>query len=332
MKSPSSTPGIIHFGDRIGASKFGHKMTRELYAVPSRKPKERSRREQVGEELWADIAWSYRDDEHAEHSDAYLLVQRDVALRNFDLSMAHFASLEAEEFETALQKVLDAEPGLKPVESLRDWEGVSGVYVMVMDEYKQFYVGQAGDIRKRVRTHWTGRKAFDRLLFGSKYSSVFPADEMRALDTTRLYAVSDSGRSRFDIEQRVEAAADQRFCLNRIAGGEASGLTMMLAMPRLKGRTLGVTAVPMTRDEYSLAWDGIRDMISGADGGDRATLVPRLAAMDMQIYAVTREDGSTLFWSRRDSISGAVPGGRLTAEEFTAFLEALGETVVWPEG
>lgn len=329
MTSLPSIPGVEHFGDIFRASKFGHKMIRDLYAYPGRKPKERSKREQLGEALWTNIAWSYRDDEHAEHSDAYLLVQRDAALRNFDLSMAYFASLDAGEFEEALQKVLAAEPRLVPVKSLPAWERDTGVYVMVFDEYKQLYIGQANDIRKRIRQHLTGRKSFDRLLFGSKYTSVFPVDELRALDMTRLYAVSSF--QTLDIERRLEAAADQRFCLNRIAGGEAGGLTMMLALPRLKGRAHGVSALSLSADEYSQARDAVDDMISGTGGGDRAALVTRLAALNMEIYSVIREDGSSTFWSRRDTILHAVQTGAMTTTEFKAFLEVMGETVIWPD-
>lgn len=326
MKSLPLIPGIEHFDDQIRAHRLGHKMTRELYGYPNRKPHQRWRREQMSEKMWDDAGWTYRDAEHAEHSDAYLLVQRDAALRNFDLSLAHFETLDPAEFESALQDVLATDERFTPVESLRDWDGVSGAYVMVFDEYRQFYIGKSDDIRKRVRSHWVGRKGFDRLLFGNKYSSIFPVDEMRALDTTRIYAVRSSRP--FSVEERAEKAADPRFCLNRIAGG-GGPLTMMMALPRLAGRAHGVTATPMTRDEYSWAWDEVNDMIT-APTGDRASLVDRLASMDMQIYAITRDDGTTAFWSRRDVIAGSVVAGDLTVEEFTQFLEAQGETITWP--
>lgn len=328
MKALPLVPGTEHFDDQIRSHRLGHKMTRGLYGYPNRKPHQRYRREQMSKDMWEGSAWGYRDEEHAEHSDAYLLVQRDRALRNFDLSMAHFETLDGDDFEAALQKVLATDKRFVPVESLTSWNEVPGVYIMVFDEYRQFYVGQSDDIRKRIRSHWTGRKGFDRLLFGSMYSSIFPVDELRALDTTRIYAVHSSRP--FSLEERAEKAADQRFCLNRIGGGEGGPLTMMLALPRLKGRTHGVTSNPMTWAQYSQAWDELEAMISGTDGGGRDGLVARLAAMDMVIHSVTREDGSQFFWSRRDSVSGAVRSGELTVPEFTAFLEVMGETVIWP--
>lgn len=145
---------------------------------------------------------------------------------NFDLSMSYFASLNVEEFEEALGHVLAKGRTFKPVQSLKDWDGVAGAYVMVFDEYRQFYVGKADDIRRRIKQHWGARKHFDRLIYGTKYDSIFPADELRALDTTRIFAARS--RNPFAVEQRAEKAADQRFCLNRMNGGSPSPMMLML--------------------------------------------------------------------------------------------------------
>jgi hypothetical protein len=36
-------------------------------------------------------------------------------------------------------------------------------------------------------------------------------------------------------------------------------------------------------------------------------------------------------WSRRDAIACAAARGELSVEEFAAFLEAMGEIIIWPE-
>ena len=59
---------------------------------------------------------------------------------------------------------------------------------MVLDLYKQAYTGQAADIRMRIKRHWSGTKQFERLIFGTKESSVLSIDSFRALDTTRIFA------------------------------------------------------------------------------------------------------------------------------------------------
>jgi hypothetical protein len=108
LKKPSHVAAdrLEHFGEPLRSSKLGHRMTRETYAYPSRKQNQRFTREQLGERAWQNRAWKFRDEDHSEYSDAFLLVQRDIALSNFDLSMRYFDSLEASDFETALEHVL----------------------------------------------------------------------------------------------------------------------------------------------------------------------------------------------------------------------------------
>lgn len=322
-------PSLEHFDEQTRGSKFGHKMTRELYAYPSRSQKQRPKRELLGEDLWNGTAWVYRDEEHTQHSDLYLLVQRDAALVNFDLSMSYFASLDVGEFEAALEQVLAKGRSFKPVQSLKDWDGVEGAYVMVFDEYRQFYVGKADDIRKRIKQHWGTRKSFDRLVFGSKYDSIFPVDELRALDTTRIFAARSTNP--YAVEQRAEKAADQRFCLNRMAGGSASPLTLMLTAINPRNRANGVASVTLSWEDYDRAWDGVVDVIAQSRSSCGSSLVDVLASLDMTVYSVERKDGSQFMWSRRDAIAGAAVRGELSVDEFAAFLEAMGETIIWPE-
>lgn len=331
MSNPTrvSFPNCEHFGEQIRGSKLGHKMTREWFGHPNRKPKDRLKREMFGEDFWAASAWVYRDEEYTQHSDAYLLVQRDAALVNFDLSMSYFASLDVDEFEEALGHVLAKGRTFKPVQSLKDWDGVAGAYVMVFDEYRQFYVGKADDVRRRIKQHWGARKPFDRLVYGTKYDSIFPADELRALDTTRIFAARS--RNPFAVEQRAEKAADQRFCLNRMNGGSPSPMMLMLSGLNAHRRPNGVTSVPMSWDDYDRAWDGVVDTVAQAGASDGSSLVDQLAGLDMTIYSVPRKDGTRFLWSRRDAIAAAVARGELSVEEFAAFLEAMGETIIWPE-
>ncbi|MCW2134997.1 GIY-YIG nuclease family protein [Arthrobacter sp. VKM Ac-2550] len=321
--------GVEHFGEELRGSKLNYKMTRDLYAYPSRSQHQRAHREVLGEQLWENIAWAYRDEEHTRHSDAYLLWQRDKALRNFDLSMRYFESLDPDEFETALEHVLAKGRTFKPVESLPDWDGTEGAYVMVFDDYKQFYIGQSNNVRKRIKQHWGGRKSFDRLIYGGVYNSIFPVDELRALDNTRIYAARSTNP--YAPEERAEKAADQRFCLNRMTGGEATPLALMLTALSPRSRTHGVVSVPLSFEEYERERVGLASKIAQTPPPHRSALIAELAGMDMTIYSVTPETGAPFMWSRRDGIAGAVPRGELSVEEFTSFLEAMGEKVIWPK-
>lgn len=324
-----SSRGIEHFGELLRGTKFGHKMTRRLYAYPNRSTHERLTQQEVGEELWERTAWAYSDRAHKRHSDAYLLVQRDAALVNFDLSMQYFSSLDTGEFETALDHVLAKGRTFKPVQSLQDWDGVAGAYIMVFDEYRQFYIGQSEDIRKRIKKHWGSRKNFSRLIFGSKYESILPVDELRATDTTRIFAARS--RNPHAVEERTEKVADQRFCLNRMAGGSATPLKLMLTAVNPRQRCIQPASLRLSFEEYERARDGVANMVAQTGPSRGPSLVAGLASLDMSIYSVDDADGSVFLWSRRDSISSAAARGELAVDEFASFLRALGEEIIWPE-
>lgn len=326
--APKGSVGVVHFGERLRASKFGHLMTREMYAYPSRSPHSRRRREDMPDGLWEGVSWAYADEEHTTLSDAFLLTQRDAALVNFDLSLRNFASLDPGEFELALERVLAAGGRFTPVQSLADWDGVEGVYVLVFDEYRQFYVGQSGDLRKRIKGHWTKRKSFDRVLFGGPYDSILAVDELRALDTTRIYALATTNPS--DLERRTEAAADRRFCLNRMMGGdpdEAAAIAMAVS-PR--NRTHIGPATILAREAYESSVEHIAQVIARPRPAGDEGLASELAALDMTMFAVARDDGSEFMWSRRDAIRRAARRGDLSTADYELFLNAMGETVVWP--
>ncbi|AZZ40960.1 hypothetical protein C0Z11_00125 [Acidipropionibacterium jensenii] len=305
-------------------------MTRDQYAYPNRHNNSNFLpRVLYSVEEWESRAWAFRNDDHTEYSDAFLLVKRDQALVNFDLSMSYFDSLDAEEFEDALERVLSKGRTFKPVTSLSDWEGVEGCYIMVFDHYKQFYVGTAGNIRQRIKQHWYLRKPFDRVIFGTPYDSIFPVDELRPLDTTRLYAARSRNPS--SMEERVEKAADRRFCLNRIGGGELTPLKVALSILDPHTRPLGARVAPMDWQEYQRELTEVHDLVASAVALPPADAAEALARMDMGIRAVTLSSGNLQFWSRRDEVGRAVIRGDLDTVRYSAFLEALGEHVVWPK-
>ena len=314
-----------HFGERLGSSRFGDEMTRAMYGYPNRTPHQRWRREQMPSAFWSDRAWQFRDEEQTRFSDVFLLWNRDQALRNLDLSLAYFDTLAVDEFETAIAKVLVKGRSLRPVDNLADWEGVEGVYVMVFDRLKQIYVGQSINVRKRVRQHWVGRKSFDRLVFGTPYDSILPVDELRALDTTRLYAARSLNR--YALEERIERVADPRFTLNRSSGGAFNPFEILLTGARARDHTL--IGTPSTPEDYETARDALQDIVATARRGSTSPASP-LAALDMVIRVEVDQVGRSYFWSNRDLVGSALVNGLIDVAEFEEFLTLLGETVVWP--
>lgn len=324
MTTPSP---VEHFGETLRVSRFGFRMSRAMYGFPNRSPHQRFPRELLGEELWKSSAWAYRDAMHGEHSDLYLLAQRDDALRNYDLSMRYFQSLDSAGFEDALDQVLGKAKSLKPVERLADFAGADGAYVMVFDDYKQMYIGQSSDIRKRIRSHWSGRKSFDRLVYGDVYRSILPVDEFRALDNTRIYAARS--RNRFSLEERAERVAQPQYCLNRIGGGELSPFMQMLAVGNPRGRD-HETAHEASREQREHAVAEVGSII-GQRHREGKAIVEALTQLDMRVFQTRRDDGSPRLWSRRDLINSAARRGELSVPDFAAFLTAMGETIVWPD-
>ncbi|MGO1489098.1 MAG: hypothetical protein ACTHWA_11190 [Arachnia sp.] len=302
-------------------------MTRDLFAYPRRAPHQRVRRHELSQDDWNSLAWAYQDEEHARHSDLHLLVERDAALVHFDLSIQYFAILNEASFEDALRHVL-SQADLRPVTLLPEWDGISGVYLMVFDEYRQFYIGQASDIRKRVRDHWTKRKRFDHLLFHGKYASVFPVDEFRPLDNTRLYAVRSDAQ--YDLQRDLVAAADPHFVLKRIDGGQPdpSGVLLFTAMTRQ--RQLVARPIPVSFSNYQQAKNQLRSTIKETRLSNSRPVGRILAELDMSVHLVS-DDDSSFFWSRRDSVAQAAVNGEITVSEYEEFLIAIGESVIGRE-
>lgn len=62
------------------------------------------------------------------------------------------------DLEEALTEMLRKHKYLLPVTDLATMDDEKGIYVMVLDGYRQAYIGQAWDIRKRIKRHWSGSR------------------------------------------------------------------------------------------------------------------------------------------------------------------------------
>lgn len=79
--------------------------------------------------------------------------------------MKYFKSLNKTDFENAITNFLNKYKGFRSVENLSDFDGICGYYIMVLDKYKQVYIGKSENIKRRILSHWSSTKAFDRTLF-----------------------------------------------------------------------------------------------------------------------------------------------------------------------
>jgi hypothetical protein len=227
---------IEHFGEQIRPGKYGHRLTRELYAIPSKKPTDRFTVDQVPAATWAIRASFFEDADQTVYNDEYCRKHQEQALANFDLNMEFFARLEPEAFESALNELLQKHAKLKPVTDLGTVDGVTGLYVMVLDGYKQAYVGQSSNIRARLKSHWSGTKEFDRLLWGRWDESVLSIDSFRALDTTRVFAAQTVDADA--LETQIVASFPGDYLLNRVHGGKPFGFRSAFLLAEAKRRQM----------------------------------------------------------------------------------------------
>lgn len=220
-----------HFGVRVQrGSKYGLRLVRDEYARIDKRSSSYWKRE-VAPDLWDSLNDCYEDEAHRVYTDEWCERQRERALTNFDLNMSFMRALDHDEFDEAIRSNVASRPRMREVHDLNEWEGKAGLYVMVLDDYCQAYVGTtsaAVGIKSRIRQHWQRGKAFDRLLWGSVEESILSIDSFRALDTTRVFATSTANS--YALETELVEAIPSKFRLNRIVGGDGRMVGMLSAL------------------------------------------------------------------------------------------------------
>ena len=188
---------ITHFGLRIKDKESNH-INREIYL--SAKPEHMR-------------GWT------EEHYPRQIL----KAGLNYDLNMEFFERLNKEDFNTHLNTIIKKYK-MKECIDLNEYDNVSGIYMIVLDEFKQVYIGQSEDIKRRIKEHWNSKKSLERLIYGDICSSVLSIDSFGSLDTTRIFCIT-RGYSLHKIEEQIVADLDVIYSLNRVAGGIGSADT-----------------------------------------------------------------------------------------------------------
>ena len=111
----------------------------------------------------------------------------------------------------------------KDVTDLNALKDTKGLYIMVLDEYQQVYIGTAAfgtNIKKRIMNHWSTKKHFGRLLNGRVENSILSIDSFGALDTTRIfYKKLQSNEEIYLLEEKYIKDFKPEYRLNRVAGG-----------------------------------------------------------------------------------------------------------------
>ena len=205
-----------HFGLKLVKKKYSLHLKREEFALINTKPSL-----PVFNSLIEKNA--YKDATYQEYSQEWCEKYRELCLKNFDLNIEYYNKLNTDDFLKSLDSFFKKYSKFVKIDDLNNYSETSGYYIMVLDKYKQIYIGKSLDIKKRIKQHWSTTKRFDRTLFPMyNVKSCFSIDFFRALDTTRIYVWKR------EVENGVEAELISNFpkdyCTNRIGGDIVNGM------------------------------------------------------------------------------------------------------------
>ena len=197
---------IEHFGKRVKSFPEGNKLTRENFVC--------SRND---DRFYLS---NFQEEAVALHRDEIKRPQIENALLSYDVNMRFYNALDRNEFEHAVEDI-STTCGMKEVRDLEECSKIMGIYMLVLGEYKQLYIGQSTDIARRVYQHWTKFPAFDRLVFGSISNSNLSINSFCTLDTTQVfYMLADELDEReYDLTVKYGNGKYAPYMANRILGG-----------------------------------------------------------------------------------------------------------------
>ncbi len=160
-------------------------------------------------------------------SDLFKNMEERIAFRkkqvliNYDLNMSYFKSLDLNDFNEFVKKNIENNKSFIEVKDLNNYK-CPGVYVMVLDDYKQVYVGISDNVKRRIQAHWSKKMDLFRLLFvGGMTGSKMTVNAFRALDTTRIF-VCINETTKNDLwkeENKLVNSFPERYLCNRMLGG-----------------------------------------------------------------------------------------------------------------
>ena len=150
----------------------------------------------------------------------YIRRKKKKALENYRLNMEFYKKLNQDEFNKCLNRILKLKNNqdLKEVLDLKEFLGIKGIYVMVLDKYKQIYVGQSQrDVVARIIQHWTKNIELENLKTGDKEK--LRMDSFGLLDTTRIF-IEEVEVSNIDKrEEEIVKQIPEEYLMNIVDGG-----------------------------------------------------------------------------------------------------------------
>lgn len=230
---------IIHFGVLINSDKKYLKINRKDYAKIDKKNHSLSISKKQHEKMklykhsdkeflqkWSKEYFNnylnvFEDETLTTYTDKCCIEHQKNCLINYDLNMNFFNKIKYIDFEKMISKLRKKFKRLEEVRDLANYGGKGGIYILILDEYKQIYIGKSNNIKKRILEHWTRKKEFFKLIFGKTETSVLSIDSFGALDTTRIFVYEmDDLYEQLNLEEKIVDYVPQEYLLNRTKGGD----------------------------------------------------------------------------------------------------------------
>lgn len=139
-----------------------------------------------------------------------LVITRDIWYKE---KMEKLSKNTEKDFQEEIRKFLDTHLRFKEITDLNVVKAVSGIYLLILDEYKACYIGQAKDMKKRIMRHWSRNDYFDGI----------GIDLFKAKDTTRIYVYSMSEQEYYEVdtwEYVYTNSIPKQYELNIMSGGK----------------------------------------------------------------------------------------------------------------
>lgn len=157
-----------------------------------------------------------RTDEYGNERYKEYIHDIDKYVQNVSINLESFLKLNKNDFESEIGRIVSKYHFVQ-VENISSFKNC--LYLVILDDYKQFYVGKSErSLKNRMRKHWTAKIVPGRHLWdGGFESSRIKFDDFKIFDTTRIFVCDDI--QRIINENKVEAN-DKRIEITNTFGFE----------------------------------------------------------------------------------------------------------------
>lgn len=215
-----------HFGVKLINRGREFKLIKDDFALINTKPS-------IGFSSYLAKQNAYVDEHGTAYRKEWCEEYRKLCLQNYDLNMTFFSQLDKDEFNSVLKAFLIKYDKFNEIFDLSKYSKNMGYYIMVLDEYKQVYIGKTNDIKRRIMQHWSKTKDFDSTLFPlyAHDTSCFSIDFFRALDTTRIFVWNQN--LTIGTEAELVSNFPEKFRINRIGGDIENPIHAFVTMKKM---------------------------------------------------------------------------------------------------